>query len=71
MGNKKAITQFDGCPGWDDRKELASIFQDHQTLNDNFNLSDEFYHALIAVAKEGFKRAIEIYFEDELDDSSE
>lgn len=45
----------DYLPGWDDRKELAEIFQQHCTLPPDLGLSD-IDDALIAVAKWGYEQ---------------
>lgn len=44
--------------GYDDRKDLASAFQDHCALPES-GLSDEFYAAVIEVANIGYERAKE------------
>lgn len=53
------VTRFDGePPGWDDRKTLADIWQEHAPLPAD-GLSDGVYRALIAVATCGFERGVE------------
>lgn len=44
--------------GWDDRKELASLFQDSCQLPEG-GLTEEFYQAVIAVANAGYALAKE------------
>lgn len=51
--------KFDGePPGWDDRKTLANLYQDHAPLPED-GLTDDVYRALIAVAVWGFERGVE------------
>lgn len=45
-------------PEWDDRKELASLWQDHAPLPEG-GLSPEFYRALIAIARYGYDQRVE------------
>lgn len=45
----------DYLPGWDDRKELAHIWQEYAPLPDE-GLSDGVYAALIAVATWGYEQ---------------
>jgi hypothetical protein len=45
-------------PEWDDRKELASLYQDHARLPEE-GLSAGFYQALIAVARWGYDQRVE------------
>lgn len=45
-------------PGWDDRKQLASLFQDHCTIPESMTL-DSIYPALIAIAGHGYELAKE------------
>ncbi len=46
------------APGWDNRKELASLFQDHCAIPDEMTL-ESIYPALIAVAGCGYELAKE------------
>ncbi|MDF2805455.1 MAG: hypothetical protein K0S43_401 [Cellulosimicrobium sp.] len=51
--------RFDGePPGWDDRKALADVWQDHAPLPPD-GLSEDVYRALIAVARWGFDRGLD------------
>lgn len=45
----------DYLPGWDDRKELAELWQQHTPLPEA-GLSESVYDALIAVAKWGYEQ---------------
>ena len=45
----------DYLPGWDDRKTLASLWQDHCPLPEE-GLTERVYDALIAVAKWGYEQ---------------
>jgi len=47
--------QGDYLPGWDDRKELADVWQEHAPLPD-CGLRDGTYDALIAVARWGYQQ---------------
>ena len=47
--------EFDYLPGWDDRKTLADVWQEHAPLPDE-GLSERVYDALIAVAKWGYQQ---------------
>lgn len=49
---------IDDYPGWDDRKQLHDVFQDHFTIPENVSLSD-LSPALIAVAQWGYRRRYE------------
>lgn len=42
-------------PGWDDRKTLSSLWQEHAPLPDE-GLSERVYEALIAVATWGYQQ---------------
>jgi hypothetical protein len=45
-------------PGWDDRKTLSSLWQEHAPLPDE-GLSERVYEALIAVATWGYQQRMD------------
>lgn len=51
----KYAGEFDYVPGWDDRKQLAELWQQHAPLPE-IGLGDAVYEALIAVANWGYRR---------------
>jgi len=50
--------ELDYMPGWDDRKTLAELWQNHAPLPAE-GLSEAVYDALIAVAKWGYQQRAE------------
>lgn len=56
-------------PGWDDRKGIASLWQDHAPLPEE-GLTDRVYEALIAVAKWGYAQRAEEEPEGSMDPSN-
>lgn len=53
------MRSFDGePPGWDNRKTLADLWQEHAPLPEE-GLTDDVYVALIAVANWGFAQGVE------------